>query len=116
MLLSIEDAILKKIDGFIELKAYFYILGGINEMAFLSDSNDGDFGKIITLPKDIIPKVIEQDETFGILVGGKYAYYAMKALVKGIIAIVNDQQFFSKVDELTLIENDRRQVLTFSIN
>ena len=116
MLLSIEDAILKKIDGFIELKAYFYILGGINEMAFLSDNNDGDFGKIITLPKDIIPKVIEQDETFGILVGGKYAYYAMKAIVKGIIAIVNVQQFFSKVDELTLIENDRRQVFTFSIN
>ena len=116
MLLSIEDAILKKIDGFIELKAYFYILGGINEIAFLSDSNDGDFEKIITLPEDIIPQVIEQDETFGVLVGGKYAYYAMKAIVKGVITIVNDQHFFNIVEELTLIENDRRQVFTFSIS
>ncbi|XKM14509.1 hypothetical protein RCS94_04865 [Orbaceae bacterium ac157xtp] len=105
---------MKKIDGLVELKAYFYVLNGINESVFLSDNNTGNFKNVIILPDYIIPQIIEQDETFGVLIGGEYAYYAMEAVIKGTVVIVNGQQFFSKVDKLILTENDRSQVFMFS--
>lgn len=114
MLLSIEDVVTKKIDGFVKLKAYFYILGGTNEKAFLSADNNGDFVKIILLPEKIISQVIEQDDTFGVLVGGKYAYYAMQSIIKGKIIIINNQQVFNEVDELILMEDGRSQTFTFN--
>jgi hypothetical protein len=67
---------------------------------FLSSSDSDSDVHIIALPPEVGKEAIRMDETFGMMVGGKYAYFAMPAVVSGTIRRQNGKLTFTRVSDL----------------
>ena len=98
-----------------EVKGYFFYYLADDSMCpksspcFLSASDLESDLNYILLPKYVGENVIKMDDTFGMLVGGKYAYYGLRSIVIGVIRRQEDQVLFSNVSSLLLERGSLRQ-------
>ena len=76
---------------------------------FLSASDLESDLNYILLPKYVGENVVRMDNTFGMLVGGKYAYYGLRSITIGLIRRQEDQVSFSNVSNLFLERGSLRQ-------
>jgi len=101
------------------VKGYFsYQLSDANSNSlqphcYISEAPE-DSSSFIAMSDNIGETIISDDETFGMLVGGSYAYYGIHALVEGVIERNGDNLIFSKVKSLTLEKNDLSQRFIFN--
>ncbi|WP_347253684.1 hypothetical protein [Leminorella grimontii] len=80
----------------------------------MTDHKNGHLENSIILPNSIIELIIEQDKSFGVLVGGEYAYYAMDAIIEGFLELNGQQLSLSKVNKITLFDCDISQDFIFT--
>jgi len=80
---------------------------------FLSNTEE-ESTMYVTIPNEIGESVISEDETFGMMVGGSYAYYGLSAEVTGIIEKSANELIFRKIDKLHLTKNNLTQDFVFS--
>ena len=113
-MLSIKDIMNKKLCGLVRFKGYFYALGGLNQKVFLTDNKYGWSENNIILPNNITELIIDKDQSFGVLVGGEYAYYAMDAIIEGVLELKEQQLYLSKVNKITLFDGEISQSFVFT--
>lgn len=75
---------------------------------YIADSSDS--GPIIGLPQAIGETVIDDDETFGMLVGGEFAYFGVNAHLSGLVVSQGSGvKEFAEVNNLILEMDGRSQ-------
>lgn len=97
------------------IKGYTYIFLEHNKVeGFISDTDDFEskVSNKILLTESIIDKIIKQDKTFGVLVGGNFLYYAMPTFMTTCHLIYkNNSVFLGENGVLTLFENELEQII-----
>ena len=96
------------------IKGYFFYIiseqaedNGSGKCYICSDKDN--LNEKIYIPEQVGEKVINDDETFGMLVGGEYAYYGLEAEIKGNIIESHNIIKFVSVDEITLSRGNEKQ-------
>lgn len=79
---------------------------------YLADSDDSDSIRIF-LSDDIGEAVIDADETFGMMVGGEFAYYGLEAVLEGTLISSPQGLIFEKVLGLKLQKGGETQEFVF---
>jgi len=79
---------------------------------YLAESDEEGSPKLFFL-NDVGESVIDNDETFGMMVGGEFAYFGIYAEVTGLIKRSPDALTFEVVDELKLEKDGDIQVFKF---
>lgn len=86
---------------------FFYYLAedGLSPQSspcFLSPSGSENDMDCALLPPEVGEHIMKMDETFGIMVGGKYAYYGLTAIVSGVACRQNGKIIFPKISNIAL--------------
>lgn len=93
-------------------------------MSIMADSKPGgyitaapestsDENKII-LPDYFVKKIIECDDEFGVLVGGRFFYFNMLVVVEGLVLSYRDgYACLESVRQVKLIEDGRSKIINF---
>jgi hypothetical protein len=95
---------------------FYYRLSRVDDRNFvncyLAESNDDNSPKIF-LSDDIGEAVIDADETFGMMVGGEFAYYGIEAEVDGLLKIIAEGAAFENVMNMKLRKDNEFQDFKF---
>ena len=84
----------------------------ISPICYLAESESVD-SLFIELSKEIGETVISDDETFGMMVGGEFAYFGLSGIVDGIIKSQNGVLTFTRVESLKLEKDGESQKFYF---
>lgn len=79
---------------------FYYRIEGDDHSCYLSDSDD--MAAQIYLSNDLGELVINEDETFGMLVGGEFAYYGVEAEVTGVLKESSNNRYLDAVKCINL--------------
>lgn len=96
------------------LLGYLFISTKNNDLfGFISNMNniqEVKENKKIFLTEQAITQIMEQDETFGALVGGEFLYFAMPIIIEALkVFQVEDKIYLDKNSIIILYENDDTQ-------
>jgi len=62
---------------------------------------------LVTIPERYADFLLREDSTFGMLVGGDYAYFGMECVVEGLVCSTSAEKFrLSRVSSIRLIQDD----------
>lgn len=84
----------------------------VSPKCYLAESKSDD-SLFIEFSDEIGETVISDDETFGIMVGGKFAYFSLSGIVDGIVKSKNGILTFTRVDSLKLEKDGESQKFSF---
>ncbi len=98
-------------------KFYYRIIGDKNEKCnyvncFIADTFDNDSPKLF-LSDEVGETVVDKDESFGMMVGGEFAYYGMDIEVDGLIKKSLQGLVFETVKVLKLEKDGNCQEFIF---
>lgn len=79
---------------------------------YLAESDDINSPKVL-LSDGIGEAVIDEDETFGIMVGGEFAYFGIEAEVEGLIKETPEGPIFEIVKSMKLNKDGESQEFKF---
>jgi len=91
-----------------EIKGYFFYYIARDELCpqlspcFLCPTDSENGLDCVQLPSEIGELIVKADETFGMLVGGKYAYYGLSSVVSGLLYRRNESLVFLMVKNVSL--------------
>ncbi|OCA56104.1 hypothetical protein [Photorhabdus namnaonensis] len=93
---------------------YLFVFTKNNELSgYISESNTIEGSKEnqkIFLTEKVINQIIEQDEVFGVLVGGEYLYYAMPIILADLnLSLIANKTYLEKGSVLILFEDENKQ-------
>ena len=94
---------------------FFYRLSsdGLEQSScYLAPSHDSNFK--ILLPLSLGEHVVEADTTFGMLVGGEYAYFDVSAKVTGTIRATTDGASVDEITDFQLQKDGALQTFDFT--
>jgi hypothetical protein len=79
---------------------------------YLAESDNKDSPKIF-LSDGIGDAVIDADETFGMMVGGEFAYYGVDAEIDGLVKCIPEGMAFEMVKSIRLEKDGESQEFNF---
>ncbi|MCT8354699.1 hypothetical protein [Photorhabdus kayaii] len=99
---------------------YLFVFTKNNELSgYISESNtieeseeseESEENQKIFLTEKVINQIIEQDEVFGVLVGGKYLYYAMPVILTDLnLSLIANKTYLEQGSVLILFEDENKQ-------
>lgn len=93
---------------------YLFVFTKNNELSgYISESNtieESEENQKIFLTEKVINQIIEQDKVFGVLVGGKYLYYAMPVILADLnLSLMDNKTYLEQGSVLILFEDENKQ-------
>jgi hypothetical protein len=79
---------------------------------YITDSSSNEVSKLF-LSNKYGESIIDMDETFGMMVGGEFAYYDIDAELKCMVEKVDGKLVCKELSELSLERNGERQQFSF---
>ena len=108
---EIDDVVIAA-DGLpcmVQGKFFYRIAGSHIALCYLAERKDSPVK--IELPIAVGELVVAEDESFGMMVGGEFAYYDLECLVEGVLHRENTGGLgFRPVKSIALFRNETSQV------